>query len=332
MELRRYWFVLARWAWLIALATLLAAGTSYVVSRASMPIYSATTLILVDQAQNPMTPDYNSVLTSERLTSTYGRLIKTRPVLTTAIKTLGLTMPPEDLARIVNVVAIRDTQLLALTVENSSPTRARDLANTLAQVFIDRNRKERIGRGASAGAVLRQQISNVEAQMNDTPPTVTVIAPSAPLGTTPTPSPASVVDPAISPPVRLRIAKIGVDVPVVVADGSDLPRFKGVGWYLGTGYPGFHGNMVLFGHLNGLYETFGRLHELAPGDTILVDTLGGKPYRYRVVETKVVPQTAVDVLAPSRDEQITLLTCTGTFFPLTRDYSDRLVVVGRRNR
>jgi len=121
-------------------------------------------------------------------------------------------------------------------------------------------------------------------------------------------------------------------VPVVVADGSDLPRFKGVGWYLGTGYPGFHGNMVLFGHLNGLYETFGRLHELAPGDTILVDTVGGKAYRYRVVETKVVPQTAVDVLAPSRDEQITLLTCTGTFFPLTRDYSDRLVVVGRLNR
>ena len=169
-----------------------------------------------------------------------------------------------------------------------------------------------------------------------------VVPPAPPPEATPTPASsanvaaghASAAPPAtptprasrpILPPTRLHIPSIGVNARVVLADNDNLPRFKGVGWYLGTGYPGFRGNVVLFGHLNGEYETFARLAEAAPGDEVIVEAME-KSYRYLVRESTVVPREAVEVLAPTRDYRLTLITCTGEFYPATRDYSHRLVV------
>lgn len=168
-------------------------------------------------------------------------------------------------------------------------------------------------------------------------PASTPTLPATPRATavpaTPSASPTPVATPRLEanrpvlPPTRLRIPKIGVDAPIVLADNSHLPRFKGISWYLGSGYPGFRGNMVLFGHLNGIYETFGRLRELSRGDLVTVDAVD-RTYQYRVTASEVVPENDVAIIAPTRDYRVTLITCTGTFFPLTRDYSDRLIVIG----
>lgn len=168
MELRRYWVVWARWLWLIALTTILAAVTSFLVSRAMTPIYSASALILVDQTQNSVTPDYNSVLTSELLTGTYGQLIQTHPILSKAIADLHLTMTTEELGKAVSTSIVRNTQLLNLTVENPDPALARDLANTLARDFIDAKQQEKLGKSSTAEAVLRQHGADTEAQIKQT--------------------------------------------------------------------------------------------------------------------------------------------------------------------
>ena len=38
---------------------------------------------------------------------------------------------------------------------------------------------------------------------------------------------------------------------------------------------------------------------------------------------------AVEVLAPSEDARLTVITCGGTFDPRSRTFSDRLVVIGK---
>lgn len=129
----------------------------------------------------------------------------------------------------------------------------------------------------------------------------------------------------VLPPTRLLIPRIGVDVPIVLADNDNLPKFRGVGWYIGTGYPGFRGNVVLFGHVDGKYETLGRLNEIEPGDQVDVVALD-RIYRYVVISSQVVPRNAVEVMAPTTDSRVTLITCAGIFIPNTRDYTDRLVV------
>ncbi len=162
-----------------------------------------------------------------------------------------------------------------------------------------------------------------EAELAPTPPSVSSTA--ALPAQSPTATPTLAPSRPILPPTRLRLPSIAVDTLVVLADNRNMPQFKGVGWYIGSGYPGFRGNVVLFGHLNGEYETFARLAELAPGDEVLVEALD-KTYRYTVTGSTIVPRETVEVMAPSRDSRVTLITCTGTFFPATRDYSHRLVV------
>ena len=113
----------------------------------------------------------------------------------------------------------------------------------------------------------------------------------------PTVSPTPVARP-ILPPTELKIPKIGVSARVVLADNENLPQFKGVGWLLGSGYPGFRGNVVLFGHLNGQYETFGRLSELASGDEVqVVATLDGGT-RMLIREQRAGTDDSHDAIGP----------------------------------
>ncbi len=168
MELRRHWFVLVRWWWLVALSTIVAAAVSYAVSRQLTPVYSAASLIMVDQAQNPVTADYNSVLASEQLTRTYGQLLTTEPILTSTIAQLHLDVSAADLATMVKTTVVPNTELIQLAVENTDPAQARDVANTIARVFIEQNRQDKLGKSASSEQVLRQELADVDAQLKQT--------------------------------------------------------------------------------------------------------------------------------------------------------------------
>jgi sortase A len=129
----------------------------------------------------------------------------------------------------------------------------------------------------------------------------------------------------VLPPLRIEIPKIGVAWPVVLADNDDLPRFRGVGWLMGSAYPGQAGNIVLFGHLDGPYSTFPRLIELKPGDRFSVFT-ETREHRYLVRGTFETTFDDVSVLIPSDTATATLITCSGHWDPVAQDYSHRLIV------
>jgi hypothetical protein len=93
-DLRRYLALLWHWAWLLILAAVLAASASYVVSRRTIPVYQTSTLLLVSQGQSARTDDYSSVITAERLASTYTQLIVSQPVLEGVSERLGLDLGP----------------------------------------------------------------------------------------------------------------------------------------------------------------------------------------------------------------------------------------------
>lgn len=136
--------------------------------------------------------------------------------------------------------------------------------------------------------------------------------------------------PALPPPPTgsavaiLDIPKIGVDAAVVQGVGvSDLQ--KGPGHYPNTPLPGQTGNAAIAGHRTTYGAPFYRLNELQPGDTILVTTRdAAKPWRYQVMFTRSVQPNDVSVLNPSKDNRLTLTTCTPRFTA-----SQRLVVVSK---
>jgi hypothetical protein len=88
------------------------------------------------------------------------------------------------------------------------------------------------------------------------------------------------------------------------------------------------GNSVLVGHVRGAagYNVFDHLDQLQPGDEIVANSRG-MPYQFVVTRTEVLPEDDTSPTLPSRRPRLTLMTCTGDFDPIERDYDDRLWVI-----
>jgi LPXTG-site transpeptidase (sortase) family protein len=139
-------------------------------------------------------------------------------------------------------------------------------------------------------------------------------------------------------PVRLQLPSIKVDTEVkpggLIAGADGEPEWETLP-FVATTYPmlglvGAPGNPVVSGHVVTLREgnVFRDLYQVELGEPIEVYTETSR-FSYTISEIKLVSPSAVDVLAPSDDARITVITCGGSFDPRTRTFSDRLIVVGQ---
>lgn len=124
---------------------------------------------------------------------------------------------------------------------------------------------------------------------------------------------------------RIRIGKIGVDMPIVEGQSENV-LFRGAWRSPWSSTPEAGGNTVLFGHrylhLPPHPETFYSLDKIAVGDTFEV-FWNGKTRTYRISETFIVPPTDVSVLKQTDRPVVTLITCTPIFTT-----KNRLIVRG----
>jgi non-specific protein-tyrosine kinase len=136
MELRQILNLIGKWAWLIIISVVIAAGSSYFASRASTPLYRTKTTLMVGLAtRNPETSS-SDLYTGQQLAYTYSQLATREPVLKGAIESLGLEMSWQVLAGKVSTSIVPNTQLLEISVIDSDPYRAKVLADAIAQQLI----------------------------------------------------------------------------------------------------------------------------------------------------------------------------------------------------
>lgn len=168
-ELRQYIALLRRWLWLLVLATILAGGAAYFASQQITPIYEASTTVLIREADNSIdASDYRSIITSERLASTYAEMMRNTPILEAVIEQVDQSMRVRALRQSISVQPIRDTQLIEIRVEDTDPERAANVANVLVAVFSERNQEIQTSRFASSKESLRNQLDDVEQQIQET--------------------------------------------------------------------------------------------------------------------------------------------------------------------
>ena len=70
LDLKVYARIIWQWSWLLILCTVVAGVMAYVFSIFSLPIYQASTTLLVTQASNPTTTNMQDLMTSERIATT----------------------------------------------------------------------------------------------------------------------------------------------------------------------------------------------------------------------------------------------------------------------
>lgn len=134
---------------------------------------------------------------------------------------------------------------------------------------------------------------------------------------------AAVVVPTAGPEQALgiKIEAIGVNAPIVLGDDWEALK-RGVGQHIGSSDPGQTGNVVLTGH-NDIYgEVFRELDQLEPGDEVTIFT-AHTAYTYVVTDTLIVNPTDVEVMNPTPNATLTLISC----YPYRVD-TQRIVVIG----
>ncbi|MBN1814937.1 MAG: protein tyrosine kinase, partial [Anaerolineae bacterium] len=168
LNIRRYLLVIRRWWWLILACTVLAALAACIVSFQVTPVYSASVTLLVHQSPSSSGNDYNALLISEKLARTYVQMLTGRPVLDAVIEQFALDETWEDLEERVVPELVRDTQLIRLSVEDTSPTQAAQLANAIANEFIAQNQALQQGRYADSLSSIRKQMDEMSSLMERT--------------------------------------------------------------------------------------------------------------------------------------------------------------------
>jgi len=137
LELRWFFAVICRWAWLIAGCILLAVAVALFVTSSTPPTYEATTTLLVAPVEQANTSEINTLMAGERLALTYVQMLKGRSTLETVVSRLGLEETPESLEKRIQTQPVADTQLVRVTARDTSPGQAALIANTIGEVFID---------------------------------------------------------------------------------------------------------------------------------------------------------------------------------------------------
>ena len=122
--------------------------------------------------------------------------------------------------------------------------------------------------------------------------------------------------------IQIQIPAINVDAPVVQGDGWEQLK-KGVAQHPGSANPGQIGNIVLSAHNDVFGEIFRYLDQLQKGDKIIVYT-ANHAFTYNITDVKIVSPTAVEVMAPTSNPTVTLISC----YPYMVD-NKRIIVQAR---
>jgi len=139
MELRDLFEIVRKRLGLIVLITVVSLLISAVVSFFLLDdVYETSTTLMVGKIQNNQTNtiEYNDILANQKLVNTYSEIAKSDRVLDKVIEKLQLQLRPSNLRQKISVASVKETEIIRITVEDTDPGFATDLANAIAEVFM----------------------------------------------------------------------------------------------------------------------------------------------------------------------------------------------------
>ena len=125
--------LLARAPMMIAVGLLTALIAFFVSKFVMSPTYKSTTKIYVLSRQENNSVTYSDLQMGTQLTQDYAELIQGRYVLEQVIEILGLDMRYKTLHEMVSVNVQENTRIISITVRNSDPVQAMEIANCIRE-------------------------------------------------------------------------------------------------------------------------------------------------------------------------------------------------------
>ena len=133
MELRDYLRILRKRGWIILVMVVLTAVSAYVFSKWQIPEYKGYVTIQFRAAR----ADWGLTNAAKSLLPSYRNFIASEKTARRAIDRLGLDMTPEQLLSKVATKTDEADFTLKLEVRDYDPIIARDIARTMAEIFVE---------------------------------------------------------------------------------------------------------------------------------------------------------------------------------------------------
>ena len=131
VEIREYLRPLLKWWWLVALATLIAAASSFIYTKLQPDVYQSYTTVMVGTTTRDPNPNTGEIWLAQALAQNYADIAKRTPMQEATMKALGTTWLPYY-----NVSVIPNTQVIQIDVFDSNPEWSQRVAQELAHQLI----------------------------------------------------------------------------------------------------------------------------------------------------------------------------------------------------
>lgn len=162
MSLERYFQRVWHWWWLILLCTFMAAVASYVASSRQPYIYQTSTSLRVGgEVTRKSNPGFQDFEVPDQLARSYAQVVRQEPILQATIDSLELPISWNELQGQVFAAPVEGTQLLGITVQDTSPKRAVAIADEIAHQLIAQSPT------SPENKARQEQSEFVKSQLND---------------------------------------------------------------------------------------------------------------------------------------------------------------------
>ncbi|MGY1681914.1 polysaccharide biosynthesis tyrosine autokinase [Geodermatophilus sp. SYSU D01176] len=154
--------------WLLVGAVLLAVAAAGVLTWTATPLYSSSTQLFVSTSSSTDTSTaYQGNLFSQQRVTSYAQLLTGEQLAARVVDELSLDLTPTEVAAKVTATAVPETVILDVTVTDTSPQRAQDIATSLGAQFTQQVTELETPEGATASTV---KVTTVEpADHSETP-------------------------------------------------------------------------------------------------------------------------------------------------------------------
>ncbi|MDE3076128.1 MAG: hypothetical protein KGJ86_11935 [Chloroflexota bacterium] len=174
MELKRYVALIRKGWWIVALVTVVAMMAAYGISKATTPMFRATTTLKAGASLGGNGNASEYIALSQGLLSQYAAELDSATLADKVNQALKLDMPVEKLQSEIKAVPVNQNFTIQVNVEDKDPNHARDIANKLDELFLQQQQAD----ATKTAAVLGNQQDVVLVSVVD--PARTPIAPFKP--------------------------------------------------------------------------------------------------------------------------------------------------------
>ena len=131
-----------RWLMIVSItliATIISAAVSFFIIK---PKYEASTKVFIgkDESEN-QSYSQSDVLMYQQLMKTYSETIKSRDLISRALKGTSIKLDAEDVLNNVTVATVTDTQILQIKYTSTSPKESKAVIEAISDKFIETSKK-----------------------------------------------------------------------------------------------------------------------------------------------------------------------------------------------